>query len=106
MWATVKKELTSYFKNPTAYFLIAVYALFSAVIFTITVVWTLTSYLGNYFGYWLFLADMAMIAVLSMKYFSEERKNKTDQLLLTSPVSVYGLVLGKYVGSMVVFFTA
>jgi ABC-2 type transport system permease protein len=38
-----------------------------------------------------------------MRFFSEEKKNKTDQLLLTSPISLYQLVLGKFFGALIIF---
>jgi len=41
--------------------------------------------------------------VLTMKLLSEERRNKTDQLLLTSPISVTSIVLGKYFAAITVF---
>ena len=36
------------------------------------------------------------IPILTMRILAEERKNKTDQLILTAPVSVWKIVLGKY----------
>lgn len=106
MTAILKKELSGYFKTPVGYFVIGGYALFSGLIFYLTVLRSLTSYIGDYFGFWLFLADIVVVAILSMKFFSEERKNKTDQLLLTSPVSLYSIVLGKFIGAFVVFCAA
>ena len=41
--------------------------------------------------------------ILTMKVFSEERKTKTEQLLLTSPVSLFSIVLGKFLASFTVF---
>ena len=51
------------------------------------------------------LTTMMMIAVpiLTMRSFSEDRKNKTDQLLFTAPVSVWGIVWGKYLSMVTVF---
>ena len=43
------------------------------------------------------------IPVLTMRSFAEERHSRTDQLLLTSPVSVGGIVLGKYFALCVIF---
>ena len=43
------------------------------------------------------------IPVLTMRCFAEERRTRTDQLLLTSPVSVWGIVLGKFLALCVVF---
>ena len=54
------------------------------------------------------LSNMAIlflfaVPVLTMRLFSEERRNKTDQLLLTSPVSVTSVVLGKYFAALTMF---
>lgn len=44
-----------------------------------------------------------VLPALSMRSFSDERRNKTDQLLLTSPVGIPSIVLGKYFAQLVVF---
>ncbi|MDD4850194.1 MAG: ABC transporter permease [Gemmiger sp.] len=44
-----------------------------------------------------------VLPALTMRSFADERRNKTDQLLLTSPVSIPGIVLGKYFAQLVVF---
>lgn len=46
---------------------------------------------------------MFSIPVLTMRSLSDERRSRTDQLLLTSPVSVTGIVLGKYLSMVTVF---
>ena len=105
MLAIMKRELVSFFKNPIGYFTIMIYAFLSAIVFTLFVVWQNTSYLGGYFGMYLFIVDIVVIAVLSMRFFSEEKKNKTDQLLLTSPISLYSLVGGKFLGAYIILLT-
>lgn len=105
MTAILKRELVAFFKNPIGYFVLMIYAFLSAIAFTLFVVWQNTSYLGNYFGMWLFIVDMVVIAIMSMRFFSEEKKNKTDQLLLTSPLSLYSLVIGKFLGAYTILLT-
>jgi len=105
MIAIWKRELVSFFKNPIGYFVFMIYAFLSAIAFCLFVVWQNTSYLGNYFGMWLFVVDMVVIAIMSMRFFSEERKNKTDQLLLTSPLSLYSLVIGKFLGAFTILLS-
>lgn len=105
MTAILKRELVAFFKNPIGYFVLMIYAFLSAIAFTLFVVWQNTSYLGNYFGMWLFIVDMVVIAIMSMRFFSEEKKNKTDQLLLTSPISLYSLVFGKFLGAYTILLT-
>ena len=105
MTAILKRELVAFFKNPIGYFVLMIYAFLSAIVFTLFVVWQNTSYLGSYFGMWLFIVDMVVIAIMSMRFFSEEKKNKTDQLLLTSPISLYSLVIGKFLGAYTILLS-
>jgi ABC-2 type transport system permease protein len=46
---------------------------------------------------------MVVVPVLTMRSMAEERRSKTDQLLLTAPVSVTGVVMGKYLAMLTVF---
>ena len=48
-------------------------------------------------------ASFLVIPLLTMRSLAEERKNRTDQLLLTAPVSVTGVVLGKFAAMVTVF---
>ena len=103
MIAVLKRELVGFFKNSAAYLLLAIYAFMSALFFCLFVMLNNTSYLGNYFGLWLFIVEIVVVSVLSMRFFSEEKKNKTDQLIFTSPVSLSAVVMGKFLGGMAVF---
>lgn len=103
MIAVLKRELVGFFKNSTAYLLLAIYAFVSALFFCLFVMLNNTSYLGNYFGLWLFIVEIIVVSILSMRFFSEEKKNKTDQLIFTSPVSLTGVVMGKFLGGMAVY---
>ena len=102
MRAIYKREFRSYFQSMIGYAFIAFLMLFTGIYFT---AYNLTS------GYPYFAAALASsmlifliaVPVLTMKSFAEERKSKTDQLLLTSPVSVTGIVLGKYMAMVSVF---
>ena len=97
MTAIIKKEFISAFKTSYGWLLIAVYALLSAVLFSLFVLWLNTSYIGNYFGLWIFFVDLIFVSILSMKMLGEEKKTKTDQLILTSPIGVSGYVTGKFI---------
>lgn len=103
MISVLKRELVGFFKNSTAYMILAIYSFMSALFFGLFVVLNNTSYLGNLFGLWLFIVEIIVVSILSMRFFSEEKKNRTDQLIFTSPVSISGLVLGKFLGGMTVF---
>lgn len=105
MKAVIKHEYISFFKNPIGYFLLAIYGLLSAITVSICVFWENTSYLGNYFGFYLILVDIIVISIMSIKFFAEDKKLKTDQLLLTAPLPVSKLVIGKFIGAYLVFWT-
>jgi ABC-2 type transport system permease protein len=45
-----------------------------------------------------------IIAILTMRLLSEDRRAKTDQLILTSPVSIWGVVIGKFLAACTVLF--
>jgi len=49
---------------------------------------------------------MFLIPVLTMRLMSEDKKIKTDQILLTSPVTITGVVLGKYFAALLVYIVA
>jgi ABC-2 type transport system permease protein len=51
----------------------------------------------------LFTLSLLLLPLLTMRLMSEEKKQKTDQLLLTSPVSLTGLVLGKFLAAFLMF---
>ncbi|MBQ1965131.1 MAG: ABC transporter permease subunit [Clostridia bacterium] len=103
MIAVFKRELVGFFKNSTAYLLLSIYAFLSALFFCLFVMLNNTSYLGNFFGLWLFVVEIIIVSILSMRFFSEEKKNKTDQLIFTSPVSLSSVVMGKFLGGMTVY---
>lgn len=102
MRAIYKRELDSYFHSMIGYIFIAFFLAITGVYFM--------AYNLNY-GYPIFsyvlsaLVFILMIAipVLTMKSFSEDRKSKTDQLLLTAPVSLGQIVLGKYLAMVTVY---
>ncbi len=103
MWAIIKKEFKSYFYTPIGYVFIGVFLLAFSISFYLTV---LSS--GNvnfeYIYYTLptILVLAFIIPLLTMRSFSEERKTGTEQLLLTSPVSIWKIVLGKFIAALAV----
>lgn len=102
MKAIYRRELKSYFQSMIGYVFIAVLAVFVGIYFM--------AYNLNggypYFSYALYgslFILIILIPILTMKSFAEERKSKTDQLLLTSPVRVSAIVVGKYLAMVSVF---
>lgn len=102
MTAIFKKEFMSYFHSVTGWlfmaFTICLFAMYSSV-------YNLaygTPYIAYSFDAILILFFVT-IPLLSMRIMADERRQKTDQLLITSPVSVGKIVLGKYLAMAVVF---
>ena len=95
MTAIYKRELKSYFNSMTGYVFIAFFTAFMGIYFM-----AYNLYSGYpYFSYALnstMTILLIAVPVLTMKSFAEDKKTKTDQLLLTAPVSVTQIVLGKY----------
>lgn len=102
MAAVYKRELRSYFQSMTGYVLIAFMVVFTGIYF---MAYNLNSGYP-YFSYVLMNTNYILIVavpLLTMRSFAEERKNKTDQLLLSSPVRLSGVVLGKYFAMVTVY---
>jgi len=100
--AVFKRELQAYFKTPVGYIFIGMFLLVSAFFFIIGNLLsgspTINTVLYNLLSMFMFV-----IPILTMRLLSEERNKKTDQVLLTSPVSVTDIVLGKFFAACVVF---
>ncbi len=102
MTAIYKKELSSYFINPLGYVFVCVYLVASSLIFCFTT-YKAKSYDTSSFFSLLIIAFIILIPLLTMKLFSEEKKMKTEQLIMTSPVTITGMVLGKFFAAFTVF---
>ena len=102
MLAIYRKEMRSYFINPIGYVYLGVFLVFSALLCCYTTLVKGNYSTGNYFTYLIF-SFMILIPILTMRLFAEERKLKTEQLLLTAPVSITGMVLGKYFAALTIY---
>jgi len=102
MKAIYKRELRAYFKSPLGYvFLAAYFFVASATFVAINMFLTGRTSLTDFFTY-VSLVFIFTIPVLTMRLFAEERKSKTDQLLLTAPVRITDVVLGKFLAASTV----
>lgn len=101
MKAIFKRELESYFKSPLGYLFLGLFLAFSSLVFMTTNVLQGSAIMTTYFGTVCYIFIVA-VPLLTMKMFSEERKLKTDQLLLTAPVKVTEIVLGKFFSGLAV----
>ena len=99
MGAIYKKEMKAYFTTPVGYIFIAAMLLLTAVAFSFTTLQAQTWQTSQYFTLTLFVF-IVLVPVLTMKSFSEERRTRTEQMLLTSPVSLTAMVMAKYFAAM------
>lgn len=96
MLAVYKKELKSYFLSPIGYIAIGTFLVVFSLIFYLTTI-SIRSYdMGNLYFNTARYGLLIIIPLISMRMFAEERKTGTEQLLLTSPRSITGIVLGKF----------
>ena len=102
MIAIYKREMKSYFTSPIGYVYVCAYLFAMALFFKMYMLDQGLSNVVYFFGGSLIIY-MFLVPILTMRLFSEEKKTKTDQILLTSPVSVSGIVLGKFLAAFSVF---
>ena len=102
MWAIFKREFKSLFQSVIGWLFIAVtLGLFGLYFYVYNLAYG-SPYLSNTLSAITFIL-MITVPVLTMRILAEERKNKTDQLILTAPVSVGKVVLGKFLAVAAVF---
>lgn len=95
MTAVYKREIRAYFQSMTGPVFIAFLMAFTGIYF---VAYNLSAGYP-YFSYTLsgsLIVFLVGIPLITMRSFSEERRSRTDQMLLTAPVSLFGIVMGKY----------
>ena len=102
MLAIFKRELRSFFSGAMGYVFLVIYMVVSGAVFSYTTLFSMTSDVTSYFLLMLIFSAIRL-PILTMKSFSEERKAKTEQLLLTSPVSIPSMVIGKFLAAYVLF---
>lgn len=102
MFAIYKKEMRSYFINPIGYVFVGIFMLLASLLCCYTTIQSNSYDTSSYFTIMIF-ALIILIPLLTMRSLSEERKLKTEQLLLTSPVSITSMVMGKYLASLTMF---
>ena len=103
MTAILKKELSSYFTSAIGYVVMAVYYFFAGLFFYFYCIVGNSKDMASLFSN-MFMITVLVIPIITMKTFSEEKKQKTDdQALLTSPLGLGEIVAGKFFGSLIMF---
>jgi len=100
--AIFRRELGSFFTSSIAYVFLAAFYAFSGLCFYLTCLSSGTTDMSGFFST-ISIILILLIPILTMKSFSEEKKQKTEQGLLTAPVSLGGIVLGKYFAVIVMY---
>lgn len=102
MLAIFKREFKSFFTTPLGYVILIIVNVFSGIQF-----WFGTLYSGTvdmspvFSGFTIII--LSAIPILTMRLFSEERRQKTDQALLTAPVSLVGIVMAKFFAAFLLY---
>ncbi len=105
MKAIWKREMQGYFYTAVGYVFLGVFLTVSSVMFYMAILSTRSGDLPTFIGEMSYLW-MLLSPILTMRLLAEERQKKTDQLLMTSPVSLPGIVAGKYLAAVTVLVIA
>ncbi len=105
MLAVFKRELRAFYISPTAYVFIALFLAVAGYYFFGYQLYGGSASFSNLFAA-VFTIVIFITPLLTMRSFSEERRNKTDQALITAPVSLTSIVLAKFLATVLVFMVA
>jgi ABC-2 type transport system permease protein len=98
-WTIFKKELRVYFVSPLAYVFLGVFLFLAGLFFYLGIVLTgeasLRVMIGN-----LAISLIFVLPMLTMRHFAEENRGGTFELLMTSPIRLHSLILGKWAASL------
>jgi len=119
-WTIAKKELNSYFRSPIAYGVMAFFALIAGYFFYVSVAYfvrqgIMSSMQGQSFPMDvnefvvrpvfsnISVIGLFLIPMITMRLFAEEKRTGTIELLLTSPISDLSIIMGKWLGGMMLY---
>ena len=102
MLAIYKREMRSYFTGTIGYVFLVLFLAVAGLAFCYTTLFSMSAEVGSFYIIMMIFSAIAL-PLLTMKSFSEERKSKIEQLLLTAPVSLGSMVLGKFLAAYTMF---
>ena len=102
MGAIYRREMSAFFNSSIAYIFLAVFYAFSGYFFSYSSLKYATTDMSGVFSS-IFIIILIIIPIITMRLFSEEKKQKTEQGLLTAPVSLNEIVLGKYFSALTLY---
>lgn len=100
MFTIFKKELKSYFLSPIGYVAIGLFLVVFSIFFYLTTISSGQIDLGNLYFNTARYGLLLIVPIITMRMFAEERKNGTEQLILTSPIGMTGVVMGKFLAAV------
>ncbi len=102
MSAIFKREFSAYFNLPVGYVVIAAFMFFSGIFFYVQCLYAGTTNMYYVFQSMFFIV-LFVIPLITMKLFAEDKKQKTDQAILTSPVGIGAVVTAKFLSALALF---
>ena len=103
MTAVFKREFRAFFTSPVGYVVMAVLFCFSGWFFFLYNLASGSADMSSVFGNLFTIVLLLVLPILTMRLFSEEKRQKTDQALLTAPTSLTGIVVGKFLSALLMF---
>ncbi|MCL4487876.1 MAG: ABC transporter permease [Chloroflexi bacterium] len=102
VWTITSRELQSYFVSPIAYVISALFLVAMGYLFSLILINSQDASMQSTFSNMMFLL-LLLAPALTMKLLADEQRMGTIELLLTSPVNDWQVVLGKFLGSLILF---
>lgn len=102
MFAVFKRELRAYFTSPIGFIVVGLFVFLSAIFFAATNLLGASAEYNGILGTMAFIL-LLVVPLLTMRLLTEEARQHTDQLLITSPLSVTAVVIGKYLAAAAVY---
>lgn len=102
MGAIFRREIGAFFTSPIAYVFLAVFYLMTGLFFSLSSLASATTDMSAVFSM-VFPILIVLIPIITMRLFSDEKRLKTEQALLTAPIRLFDMVLGKYLAALCLF---
>ncbi len=105
MTAIFKREFKSYFTSPIGWVFLGAFFVFSGLFFYIGVLLSQSTQVESVISLMLDIV-LFLIPIITMRLFSEDKRQKTDQALLTAPVNLISMVMGKMLAAFAIYALA
>ena len=102
MGTILRREIRAYFSSPIGYILLAAFWGLAGWYFYTSVLYTATAELRNVYNA-MGTISIFLIPMMTMRLFSEDKRLRTEQALLTAPISLWELVLAKFFSSLCIY---